>query len=104
MHSASAIPRVIPITHWGPGRIPDLVGDDIGSVVRPFQERGVPMVYVETGGPGMALHHLASGRGLGEAHAVRSAIHVYRVDLPSMRPCATSPAFFIRSVSPARGT
>jgi len=115
MHTASAIPRVIPITHCGPGCadkqfmnlsfyngfqgsgygggavvpstnaterevvfggadrlrelisaslevldadlfvvvtgcIPDLVGDDVGSVVRPFQERGVPIVYAETGG------------------------------------------------------
>ncbi|ABC21597.1 nitrogenase component 1 [Rhodospirillum rubrum] len=115
MHSASAIPRVIPITHCGPGCadkqfmnvafyngfqgggygggavvpstnaterevvfggaerldeligaslqvldadlfvvltgcIPDLVGDDIGSVVGPYQKRGVPIVYAETGG------------------------------------------------------
>lgn len=115
MHSASAIPRVIPITHCGPGCadkqfmnvafyngfqgggygggavapstniterevvfggaerleeliaaslevldadlfvvltgcIPDLVGDDIGAVVSPFQKRGVPIVYAETGG------------------------------------------------------
>ena len=115
MHSASAIPRVIPITHCGPGCadkqfmnlafyngfqgggygggavvpstnlterevifggadrlrelieatlkildadlfvvltgcIPDLVGDDVGGVIGDFQERGVPIVYAETGG------------------------------------------------------
>lgn len=115
MHSASAIPGVIPITHCGPGCadkqfmnvafyngfqgggygggavvpstnstekevvfggeerlrnlieaslkvldtdlfvvltgcISDLVGDDVGSVVSEFQERGVPIVYAETGG------------------------------------------------------
>ncbi|CAH2598776.1 Hydrogenase [Rhodovastum atsumiense] len=32
------------------GCIPDLVGDDVGSVVRGFQNRGVPVVYAETGG------------------------------------------------------
>lgn len=32
------------------GCIPDLVGDDIASVVGPFQERGVPIVFAETGG------------------------------------------------------
>jgi nitrogenase molybdenum-iron protein beta chain len=32
------------------GCIPDLVGDDIGAVVGPFQERGVPIVFAETGG------------------------------------------------------
>ncbi|AVT76438.1 nitrogenase molybdenum-iron protein beta chain [Rhodopseudomonas palustris] len=32
------------------GCIPDLVGDDVGSVVRDFQKRGVPIVYAETGG------------------------------------------------------
>jgi nitrogenase molybdenum-iron protein beta chain len=32
------------------GCIPDLVGDDIGSVVGPFQQRGVPIVFAETGG------------------------------------------------------
>ena len=115
MHSASAIPRVIPINHCGPGCvdkqfmnvafyngyqgggygggavapsvnatenevvfggtdrlrelieaslkildadlfvvltgcISDLVGDDVGSVVGEFQDRGVPIVYAETGG------------------------------------------------------
>jgi len=115
MHSASAIPRVIPIVHCGPGCadkqfmnvafyngfqgggygggavvpstnsreldvvfggedrlrelikasikildtdlfvvltgcISDLVGDDVGSVVKEFQEQGVPIVYAETGG------------------------------------------------------
>lgn len=115
MHTASAIPRVIPITHCGPGCadkqfmnlafyngyqgggygggavapsvnatenevvfggadrlreligaslkvldadlfvvltgcIADLVGDDVGSVVGEFQDRGVPIVYAETGG------------------------------------------------------
>ncbi len=115
MHSASAIPWVIPITHCGPGCaekqfgslamtngfqggwygggavvpstnlsekevvfggedrlrelitatlkildaelfvvltgcIPDLVGDDIGAVIRDFQDEGVPIVYAETGG------------------------------------------------------
>ncbi len=115
MHSASAIPWVIPITHCGPGCaekqfgslamcngfqgggygggavvpstnisesevvfggenrlreliraslkildaelfvvvtgcIPDLVGDDVGSVVREFQADGVPIVLAETGG------------------------------------------------------
>ena len=115
MHSASAIPGVIPITHCGPGCadkqfmnvafyngfqgggygggavvpstnatekevvfggeerlrnlieaslkvldadlfvvltgcISDLVGDDVGSVVREFRDRGVPIVYAETGG------------------------------------------------------
>jgi len=114
-HSASAIPRVIPITHCGPGCadkqfvntamynawqgggygggavvpssnaserevvfggvdrlrdlidsslkildgdlyvvltgcISDLVGDDVGSVVREFQNRGAPVVHAETGG------------------------------------------------------
>lgn len=28
----------------------DLVGDDVGSVVREFQQKGVPIVYAETGG------------------------------------------------------
>ena len=32
------------------GCIPDLVGDDVGSVVREFQKKGVPIVYAETGG------------------------------------------------------
>jgi nitrogenase molybdenum-iron protein beta chain len=32
------------------GCISDLVGDDIGAVVRPFQERDIPIVYAETGG------------------------------------------------------
>ena len=32
------------------GCIPDLVGDDVGSVVRGFQSRGAPVVYAETGG------------------------------------------------------
>lgn len=32
------------------GCISDIVGDDVGSVVREFQERGVPIVYAETGG------------------------------------------------------
>ena len=32
------------------GCIPDLVGDDVGSVVRDFQKRGVPIVFAETGG------------------------------------------------------
>ncbi|MBM7865616.1 hydrogenase [Heliobacterium gestii] len=115
LHSACAIPRVIPITHCGPGCadkqfmnvafyngfqgggygggavvpstnatekevvfggmerlreliaaslevleadlfvvltgcISDLVGDDVGSVVKEFQLRGVPIVYAETGG------------------------------------------------------
>lgn len=115
MHSASAIPGVIPITHCGPGCadkqfmnisfyngfqgggygggavvpstnatekevvfggeerlrnlieaslkvldadlfvvltgcISDLVGDDVGAVVSEFQERGVPIVFAETGG------------------------------------------------------
>jgi nitrogenase molybdenum-iron protein beta chain len=115
MHSVSAIPRVIPITHCGPGCadkqfmnlnfyngfqgggygggavvpstnaterevvfggadrlreliassrkvldadlfvvltgcIPDLVGDDVGSVVAEFQDGGTPVVYAETGG------------------------------------------------------
>lgn len=115
LHTASAIPRVVPITHCGPGCadkqfmnlsfyngfqgggygggavvpstnaterevvfggadrlrelidatlkvidadlyvvvtgcIPDLVGDDVGSVVGEFQKRGVPVVYAETGG------------------------------------------------------
>ncbi len=115
MHSASAIPRVIPITHCGPGCadkqfmnlafyngfqgggygggavvpstnqsesevvfggedrlrgliessqkildadlfvvvtgcISDLVGDDVGAVVRDFQKQAVPVVFAETGG------------------------------------------------------
>ncbi|MDR2644197.1 MAG: hypothetical protein LBC74_15555 [Planctomycetaceae bacterium] len=32
------------------GCIGELVGDDVGSVVSPFQQRGVPIVYAETGG------------------------------------------------------
>ena len=32
------------------GCIPDLVGDDIGSVVKPFQQQGAPIVFAETGG------------------------------------------------------
>jgi nitrogenase molybdenum-iron protein beta chain len=32
------------------GCIPDLVGDDVGAVVREFQEQGVPIVFAETGG------------------------------------------------------
>ncbi len=32
------------------GCIPDLVGDDVGSVVREFQKQGVPIVFAETGG------------------------------------------------------
>lgn len=32
------------------GCISDLVGDDIGAVVRDFQHKGVPIVYAETGG------------------------------------------------------
>ena len=32
------------------GCIPDLVGDDIGAVVKPFQQEGVPIVFAETGG------------------------------------------------------
>jgi nitrogenase molybdenum-iron protein beta chain len=32
------------------GCIPDLVGDDVGSVVREFQKRDVPIVFAETGG------------------------------------------------------
>lgn len=32
------------------GCISDLVGDDVGSVVRDFQKRDVPIVYAETGG------------------------------------------------------
>ncbi|MDF2987027.1 MAG: nitrogenase molybdenum-iron protein alpha and beta chain [Eubacterium sp.] len=115
MHTAAAIPRVIPITHCGPGCadkqyvslafyngfqgggysggavppsanisenevvfggdnrlreliqastkimdadlfvvltgcIPDIVGDDVPSVVSEFQQKGIPIVYAETGG------------------------------------------------------
>ena len=115
MYTASAIPRVVPITHCGPGCadkqyvslafyngfqgggysggavppsanisekevvfggnerlreliqasvkimdadlfvvltgcIPDIVGDDVPSVVSEFQQKGVPIVYAETGG------------------------------------------------------
>ncbi|MDR2707025.1 MAG: hypothetical protein LBC02_14725 [Planctomycetaceae bacterium] len=32
------------------GCIGELVGDDVESVVKPFQKRGVPIVYAETGG------------------------------------------------------
>jgi len=32
------------------GCIPDLVGDDVGAVVKPFQQQGVPIVFAETGG------------------------------------------------------
>lgn len=32
------------------GCISDIVGDDVGSVVKEFQEKGVPIVYAETGG------------------------------------------------------
>lgn len=32
------------------GCIPDIVGDDVPSVVSEFQQRGVPVVYAETGG------------------------------------------------------
>ncbi len=32
------------------GCIADLVGDDVGSVVSKFQQKGVPIVYAETGG------------------------------------------------------
>ncbi len=32
------------------GCISDLVGDDVGAVVSEFQQRGVPIVYAETGG------------------------------------------------------
>jgi nitrogenase molybdenum-iron protein beta chain len=32
------------------GCIGELVGDDVGSVVSPFQQRGVPIAYAETGG------------------------------------------------------
>lgn len=32
------------------GCVADLVGDDVGSVVREFQEKGVNIVYAETGG------------------------------------------------------
>ncbi len=32
------------------GCIPDLVGDDVPSVVSKYQEKGVPIVYAETGG------------------------------------------------------
>lgn len=32
------------------GCISDLVGDDVGAVVGPFQDHGVPIVYAETGG------------------------------------------------------
>jgi nitrogenase molybdenum-iron protein beta chain len=32
------------------GCVPDLVGDDVGSVVGEFQDRGVNIVYAETGG------------------------------------------------------
>jgi len=32
------------------GCIADLVGDDVGSVVSKFQEKGIPIVYAETGG------------------------------------------------------
>ncbi|HJD75964.1 nitrogenase component 1 [Bacteroides reticulotermitis] len=32
------------------GCIPDLVGDDVPSVVSEFQEKGLPIVYAETGG------------------------------------------------------
>jgi nitrogenase molybdenum-iron protein beta chain len=32
------------------GCISDLVGDDVGSIVREFQEQGVSIVYAETGG------------------------------------------------------
>jgi nitrogenase molybdenum-iron protein beta chain len=32
------------------GCISDLVGDDVGSVVREFQEQGISIVYAETGG------------------------------------------------------
>ena len=32
------------------GCIGELVGDDVGSVVGPFQRKGVPIVYAETGG------------------------------------------------------
>jgi nitrogenase molybdenum-iron protein beta chain len=32
------------------GCIPDLVGDDVAAVVKPFQQQGAPIVYAETGG------------------------------------------------------
>lgn len=32
------------------GCIPDLVGDDVGSVVSSFQKRGAPVVFADTGG------------------------------------------------------
>ncbi|MDR3516693.1 MAG: nitrogenase component 1 [Azospirillaceae bacterium] len=32
------------------GCISDLVGDDVAAVISPFQHRGVPIVYAETGG------------------------------------------------------
>lgn len=32
------------------GCIPDIVGDDVPSVVSEFQEKGIPIVYAETGG------------------------------------------------------
>jgi nitrogenase molybdenum-iron protein beta chain len=32
------------------GCIPDLVGDDVAAVVKPFQQQGAPVVYAETGG------------------------------------------------------
>ncbi len=32
------------------GCVADLVGDDVGSVVREFQKRDIPIVYAETGG------------------------------------------------------
>ncbi|HWQ41113.1 MAG TPA: nitrogenase component 1 [Desulfosporosinus sp.] len=32
------------------GCIADLVGDDVGAVVKEFQNRGIPIVYAETGG------------------------------------------------------
>lgn len=32
------------------GCISDIVGDDVGSVVKEFQENGVPIIYAETGG------------------------------------------------------
>jgi nitrogenase molybdenum-iron protein beta chain len=32
------------------GCISDLIGDDVGAVVREFQDQGVPIVYAETGG------------------------------------------------------
>ncbi|GEO82623.1 nitrogenase component 1 [Pararhodospirillum oryzae] len=66
------------------GCIPDLVGDDIGAVVGPFQKRGVPIVFAETGG-------FRGNNFLGHERVTRAIIDQYVASYDPARDGAREP-------------